>query len=298
MEMLGKLLMFRDIVELGTLSAAAKRWEISHSTMSRHLQSLEKELGVQLLRRTSRVMELTEEGRLVLGYSHRIGRDAEEMRQRLGTLQGSIRGELRINSLVHVGRYFVQPMLSSFLSLYPQVRVTLVLDDGPVKVIQDGFDLAVRVGLPAEASLTVRKLADNPVCLAASPGFVERFGQPSHPSELSRFLAVTYANFDRHIDTWAYLEDGEVRTIQVQSACRLSDGNAFWQAVLDGIGIGYLSAFAAEPEIRAGRLLKVLPRFSLPPYEPIYLIAPTTPYRSPKVEAFKQHLLSSQARAR
>lgn len=293
MNNLDKLLIFRDIVEMKSFSGAAKLWNLSHSTTSRHLKSLESYLGVQLLYRTSRTMTLTEEGQLVYDYSCQIGASLDELTERLSEQKGRVQGDLRINCLVHVGRYFAQPYLASFCDKYPQVRVSLVLDDGPVNLTQGLFDMAIRVGLPTEASLTVRKLADNPVCLAASPEFVERFGVPKQPEELSSFRTVTYSNFLGDIDTWTYKEGEEFRVIRVHPVCRFNEGNALLQGVLNGLGIGYLSAFAAEPEFASGRLVPILPKLKLPAYDPVYLIRPTQQFIPPKVEAFQQHLLQA-----
>ncbi|TNE49253.1 MAG: LysR family transcriptional regulator [Deltaproteobacteria bacterium] len=293
MEHVEKLLIFRDIVEQHSISGAARHWNMSHSTVSRHLKSLELYLNTQLLHRTSRTMELTEEGRIVYDASCQISNNLEDLKQRLLERRGVVQGELRINSLVHVGRYFVQPYLQSFCEMYPNVRISLVLDDGPVNMTQGKFDLAIRVGLPNEASLTVRKLADNPVCLAASPALVKRWGKPQKPSELSLFPTVAYSNFQGDIDTWSYVEGEEIRVIQVTPVCRVNEGNALLQAVLDGLGIGYLSTFAAQPEFATGKLVPILPNLQLPPYAPVYLVRPFTEYISPKVEAFKQHLIQA-----
>jgi len=228
---------------------------LSHSTVSKHVKSLEMSLGVTLLHRTSRVMTLSEEGRIVLEYSRRVGAEVRALSEHLEAMRGEVRGELRVNSLRHVGRHVVEPAMALFLKAHPSARVTLVLDDGPLNFSRDGFDLAVRVGLAAEARLMARKLSDNPVCLVASPDFLARVGVPAHPSELAHVPAVAYAAGDVEITTWTYEEASAVRSVEVVPACRVNDGNALLNAGRGGVGVGYVSRFAAREAMVRGALV-------------------------------------------
>lgn len=293
MDDVGKLVLFRDIVTHGSFTGAAAARGLTHSTVSKHLKSLEAELGVTLLRRSSRRMSLTDTGQMVLQYSAQIGDRVDELRRRLEQLRGEVRGELKVSALVHVGRHLVRPALRTFLAQYPDVRITLELDDGPLALQRDGFDLAVRVGLPAEGALTARKLADNPVCIAASPTLLERISPPSHPSELAHLPTVAYRVPGLEITTWSYIDMGEIRTVTVSPTLRVGDGNTLLDAVSDGLGIGYLSAFAARDAIDDGRLVPLLTDFELPAYAPVFILHPSVDFLAPRVEAFKQHLLAA-----
>ena len=290
MDNLGKLLLFRDIVDQGGFSRAAGHRSLSHSTVSKHMKSLEAELGVVLLQRTSRSMALTDEGRLVYDYSRRVGGDIGELLERLEESRGEVRGRLKISSLVHVGRHIVQPAITAYLAQYSRTRVDLTLDDGPLRFTRDGFDLAVRVGRDVEGSLSARKLVDNNVCLAASPSFVEKHGLPTSPSELPRFPAVAYASKAVEITVWTYVEEGVYKTVEVHPVYRVNEGNALLDAVRAGVGIGYLSTFAAREDLVAGTICRVLPELELPPYDPVYMIQARSEYRSPRLEAFRRHL--------
>ncbi|MEM9489448.1 MAG: LysR family transcriptional regulator [Myxococcota bacterium] len=290
MDDLGKLVLFRDVVEQQGFSRAASLRRLNHSTVSKHIKSLEATLGVTLLNRTSRSMSLTDEGRLAFDYSRRIGAHVDELKQRLEELSGDVRGELRVNSLVHVGRHVVQPAIASFLSEHTQARVWLTLDDGPLSFHRDGFDMAVRVGRAVTGSLTARKLLDNQVCLVASREFVERWGQPEHPSELRHFRTVGYDSGDIEISSWTYIDGDEFHSIEVTPVCWVNDGNGLLDAVRQGLGIGYLSRFAAHEDIASGRLIVILPHFELPPYAPIFTIQAPAEYTSPRLRAFRRHL--------
>ena len=170
MDDVGKLVLFRDVVELASFSEAARRRGLTHSTVSKHVRSLEAELGARLLHRTSRTMRLTEEGRLALEASRSVGRSLARLSQQLEDLRGEVRGDIRVQALVHLGQAVVEPAIARVLRRHPQVSVSLVLHDGPLHFHREGFDLAVRVGMDVEGTLTARRLMPNPVGLFASPG--------------------------------------------------------------------------------------------------------------------------------
>lgn len=287
MDDIGKLVLFRDVVELGGFTAAARKWQLSHSTVSKHVKTLERELQAQLLERTSRTMNLTAPGRVVYDHSRRIGSTFTDMVQRLDELRGQVSGELRIGSLVHIARHVLQPALETFLREYPQVRVSLVLQDGPLAFYRRDLDMALHVGLPTEGSLIARKLLENEVCLAAAPDLLERHGPLKHPSDLARYPTVAYHSAEVAITTWAYRDDGEERTVEVAPVLLTGDGNSLLDAVRGGIGVGYLSRFAAVRDFEEGRLVPVLPEFELPAYAPVYMLTAPSEFVSPKLEALK-----------
>lgn len=290
MDDLGKLLLFQDVVDAGGFSNAAARRGLSHSTVSKHLKSLEAELGVLLLNRTSRTMSLTQEGSIVLSYSRRVGASVRELRERLDEMRGEVLGELRVNSLVHLSPKLVQPAIRRYLEAFPRSNVQLVLDDGPLEFNRNGYDIAVRVGRNVEGSLTASKLIENNVCIVGAPSLLRRIDAPTHPSELPNLPTVGYQSRDFDITTWSYREKREIRTVQVHPICKANDGRALLDLVLSGLGIGYLSLFAAREHIERGELVQLLPTFVLPPFEPIYMIRATTQHVSPRLRTFARHL--------
>ena len=293
MDDIGKLVLFHDVVELGGFSAAARKWDLNHSTVSKHVKSLERELRVQLLERTSRTMRLTAPGQIVFEHSRRIGGTYDEMVQRLENARGQVSGELRIGSLIHVERHVLQPAIQRFLAEYPNVRITLLLQDEPLAFYRNELDLALHVGLPSEGTLIAKKLLKNDVCLAATPDLLERAGSLLHPDELATYPTVAYSSPEAEITTWAYREAGEERTVSVHPVLRTTDGNSLLEAVRNGLGVGYLSSFAAQADFDSGRLVRVLPEFELPSYAPVYLLSAPSEYASPRVEAFKQCLIET-----
>lgn len=293
MDDIGRLVLFQDVVELGGFTAAAAKWGLNHSTVSKHVKTLERELRVQLMERTSRTMRLTPHGQIVLEHSRRIGTTFEEMNQRLEESKGQVTGELRVGSLLHVGRHIVQPTISRFLAEHPHVQITLMLQDEPLAFYRNALDIALSVGLPTEGTLISRKLVDNEVCLAASPGLLEKAGPLSHPEQLAQFPTVAYASTADEIMTWSYREGKETRSVTVHPVLRTTDGNSLLDAVRSGIGVGYLSSFAARADLDSGRLVQVLPEFELPAYEPVYVLYAPTEFPSPRIEAFKECLFET-----
>lgn len=290
MDELGRLLLLRDVVDAGGFSHAATKRGVSHSTVSKHISALEQQLGVKLLNRTSRAMSLTEAGELVVACSRRVGESVDQLREQLDELRGEVVGELRVNSMLHVGRHLVQPAIERFVREFPRTNVQLVLDDGPLSFSRDGFDVAVRVGLHAEGSLTASKLMENEVCVVAARAFVERWGLCEHPTRLIDFPTIGYQTPEFDITVWSYIEDGEVRTIEVHPTCRVNNGNALLEFVASGLGIGYVSAFAARDGLRSGELVRLFPDIELPAFDSIFVLQSSGGYPSLKLKAFKRHL--------
>ncbi len=293
MDDLGKLLLFRDVVDAGGFSHAAARRGLSHSTVSKHVRSLETALGVQLLNRTSRTMSLTEAGAVVLASSRRVGASVDTLYEQLDALRGDVVGGLRVNSLVHLSRHIVQPAIETYLDAHPRARVELVVDDGPLQFTRDGFDLAVRVGRLAEGSLTASKLLDNDVCIAAAPQLLARIDAPHHPEDLARLPTVAYRSSQFDISTWTYVDAGSFRSVDVAPVCTVNDGNALLDLVLSGLGIGYLSAFPAAAHLRSGALVRVLPSYTFPRFDPVFMIHGSTEHPSLKLQTFKRHLMAA-----
>lgn len=290
MDDLGRLLLFRDVVDAGGFSHAANRRGLSHSTVSKHVRALEDALGVLLLNRTSRTMSLTEAGRVVLGHTRELGASVEALHAQLDELRGDVVGELRINSLVHLGRHLVQPAIERYTAEFPRSRVQLVLDDGPLQFNRDGFDLAVRVGRQVEGSLTATKLMDNDVCIVASPSFLERAGPLQHPRDLARTSTVAYRSRQFDITSWSYVEDGEYRSVEVTPICTVNDGNALLDLCLRGVGVCYLSRFAVQPHLDDRTLVRLFPELDLPSFDPVFLFRAPTDHPPRKIRAFTEHL--------
>ena len=290
MDHLDRLLLFRDIVELGNLTQAAAKWKVTHSTVSKHLKALEQSLDLRLLHRTSRALRLTEEGKLVYKYALQLSQTHEELMDALDSRREEVRGHIKITSFVHIGRYLAKELFQPFSQRYPDVKFTWMLQDATLDMIRDGFDLAIRVGRLKDSSLIMRKLCRHPVCLAASPSFIQRYGNPERPKDIEDIPTVTYASKVTEVENWPYLKEGQQQTIQVRPILRVNDGNALLEVVKSGMGIGYLSMFAAQPAFQKGTLVPILPKLQLPDFAPIFVCYPGKQHIPLRVKVFLQML--------
>ncbi|MEN0067541.1 MAG: LysR family transcriptional regulator [Myxococcota bacterium] len=290
MDRVDRLLLFRDVVEKGGFTQAARHRGVAHSTVSRALRELEESLGMPLMTRTTRAASLTEAGEVVLAAARDIGQRSAEMvhaLERLETLEG---GELRVHALTHVGHALVFAAVQRFSEAHPTVMVRLTLSDGPLHFHRDGLDVALTVGLPAAEQLVVRRLCDNDVRLVAAPSVVAKFGPASAPEDLLHWPVVAYQSEEVTLTRWPYVGPEGIRTVEVRPSLLVSDGVALLEAVRRGAGVGYLSWFSVIEDLRSGRLVEVLPHVELPTYQPVYVVRADLRLVSARVEAFERAL--------
>lgn len=291
MDHLGKIALFKDVVDCQSFSKAAIKRGLTHSTVSKHIKRLEELYDVRLLLRNSRTMSLTEPGRSVYNAAVEIQRALGNMESQLQEQSGLVVGELKVTCLFHLAPHLVQPAIDDFLKTHPQASVKLVLNDSPLAFSRDGFDAAIRVGLIAEGRLTARKIIDNEVILVAAPSLLEHHGSLSHPNDLAKYPTVTYVSGNISVDNWLFEEDGEIRSVRVYPRLTVNDGNALLAAARQACGVAYVTKFSAQTDLKRGDLVRVLPEFSLPNYAPVYLLTAPQEFPSPKVKAFKECLI-------
>lgn len=291
MAQIDRLLVFRDVVDAGGFAQAAQLRGTVHSTISRQVKELEESLGVLLMTRTTRNKQLTPAGEVVLRYARRIGGSYEEMLNELERQRELVGGELRVQSLVHVGAAIVMPAIDLFSEQFPDVEVSLRFDDGPIEFHKRALDIALTVGIPDVDQLVIKKLCENDVCIVASPELFARtearLGAPSSPADLLDWPIAAYKSADAFVDTWRYELGGELHTLQVKPHLTVNDGVSLLDAVRRGHGIGYLSRFSVRESLRAGELVEVLPEVRLPSYDPVYLVKANVALSSRRVEVFE-----------
>src|SRR3954468_5120300 len=181
---LNDTLVFVKVVELGSFTAAAKALQLPTTTVSRKVRDLETRLGAQLLHRTTRKLGLTEAGNVYFEHCQRIARELDQAESAVGELQGGPRGWLRVTTTHALGATWIAPLLGEFHDRHPQVRVELLLSNDHLDIIAGEIDVALRVGTLADSNLSARKLSVLRSAVYTTPGYIERFGEPSHPDEL------------------------------------------------------------------------------------------------------------------
>jgi DNA-binding transcriptional LysR family regulator len=281
---------FVAVVEAGSFTAAAQRLDVAKSAVSRRVSALEERLGVQLLQRTTRTLNPTESGRSFYAHGARILADLEEAESAIQQEHGDLRGTLRVALPLSFGvRHMCKP-IAAFSRRHPRIRFDLDLNDRRVDLIEEGMDLAIRIGHLPDSSLIARKLFDVHTVVCASPGYLSTHGQPASPDALSEHDCLVYSNLPDP-DTWRWEDDqGRRRSVEVNVVMRASNGDLLANAAAHGLGIVIQPTFLAAEAIRLGNLVPILENVTWP-VSPAYAVYPPTRHMSYRVRAFIDFLV-------
>jgi DNA-binding transcriptional LysR family regulator len=286
---LGNMEAFARVAETGSFSEAARRLGTSKSLVSRQLAALEAELGVRLLHRTTRSLTLSEEGRSYHAEVVRILAEIQDANLSVSRMQASPRGRLRVNAPMSFSFLHLAPAIPDFLRRYPDVDLDMTLNDRYVDLIEEGFDLAVRIGVLADSTLVARKLAPMRPMICASPAYLKERGVPNTPNDLRNHLCLCNST-NALVDEWR-LADGNGRPliVQIRGRLRANNGDTLRVAALQGMGLVYLPSFYVGGDLQAGTLVSVLSHF-MSQDAGIYAVYPHSRHLLPKVRAFVDFL--------
>jgi DNA-binding transcriptional LysR family regulator len=288
MDPLDGIAAFARVVDSGSFSAAARRLNLSKSAISAHVQRLEERLGVRLLNRTTRRLSVTEAGAAYYRHCARILAEAEAAEQAASALQREPRGTLRISAPDSFGWMHVAPTIPAFLKRYPDLAVDIKSSPAYVNLVDEGLDLAIRIGILEDSALVVRKLAPSRVIFCAAPAYLEQRGMPRVPDDLASHNCLC-ADLPAWGDEWRLVgKRGEVR-VPVSGSVRSNNAEMLRAATLDGIGIAALPIWAVAEQLRRGMLQRVLTAWEVP-VSTIYAVYPGNRLMSMKVRAFVDHL--------
>ena len=281
---------FVAVVEAGSFTAAADRLNTAKSAVSRRVSALEERLGVQLLRRTTRVLNLTDTGQSFYEHSARILADLDEAEAAVLQEHGELRGTLRVALPLSFGvRHMCKP-IAAFCKRHPGLKFDLDLNDRRIDLVEEGIDVAVRIAHLKDSSLIARKLFDATTVVAASPHYLHSHGTPQSPEELRDHDCLVYSNLpDPERCSWTD-ERGKQHTVDVRAAMRASSGDFLTNAAAHGLGIVIQPAFLASEAIRRGNLVPIL-RDVKWPTSPAYAVYPPTRHLSYRVRAFIDFLV-------
>lgn len=250
---------FVQVVDSGSFSGAAKRLGVSPAVVTGHVQALEKRLGVQLLNRTTRKVNLTDVGRGFYDRASRILGEVDEAESMASAQQSTPRGTLRLNISVSLAR-LVTPLIGDYVALYPEVSFELVMTDRMVDMVEEGFDLALRNGPLPDSTLRRRRLGVGRMVLCAAPAYLARAGKPGRPDDLARHNCLVYIN--AHLEgRWHFTGlDGE-HDVDIGGNLRTNSIEGLRAAVLAGLGVCLLPAVNVAEDLAAGRLVRLLPDY-------------------------------------
>ncbi|MGY3450078.1 LysR family transcriptional regulator [Bradyrhizobium sp. USDA 4353] len=260
MDRFDSLTAFVGVVDAGGFSAAARRLNMSTTMVSNHVQALEERLGARLLNRTTRRVSLTEIGRAYYERSTQILADLAQADDLASAQHTSPRGTLRVHSATHIIP-FVAPVAAQFLSTYPDVKVELMMGETNVDLIEEGFDIAVRMTTLPDSSLIVRNLATWRHVLCCSPAYLEKHGALSSLAELGSRNCCRHINYP-YGSEWRFVDrEGRPASARIAGSLITNSGEALRRAALDGVGVVMAAGFLVSDDLEAGRLVRLLPDY-------------------------------------
>jgi DNA-binding transcriptional LysR family regulator len=260
MDRLTSLTAFVRVVDAGGFSAAGRKLNMSTTMVSNHVQALEDRLGARLLNRTTRKVSLTEIGKAYYDRCIQILADIEQADDIAGALQSTPRGTLRIYTNTHLVQ-FLSPVVAEFLAAYPDVKVDLVIGERNVDLIDENFDLAVRMTPAPDSSLIVRSLATWRHVLCCSHGYVEKHGKPEQLADLAERNCIRHVNYP-YGDEWRFVDrKGAPATVRVSGNLISNSGDTLRLATLAGVGVWLAAGFLVRDHLESGELVRLLPEY-------------------------------------
>ncbi|HEY2338341.1 MAG TPA: LysR family transcriptional regulator [Burkholderiales bacterium] len=281
---------FSQVVEQGGFSKAAEQLGLSATATSRHIAELEAHLQTRLLNRTTRRVSLTESGRAFYERCVQVLADLEEAEQEASRAAVVPRGTIKLTAPVNFGVRHLASAIADFLAEHGEVRFDVSLSDRIVDLVEEGFDLGIRVGTAGAEHLVARKLGETRVVPCASPEYLARRGAPQNPEDLQRHDCFTY-EYVTPKNVWRFRDPaGGERAVRVGGRLHSNNGDLLAEAAVRGAGIVLEPAFIVGPEVRAGRLVPLLQDY-VPAPAPIYAVYPSRKHLSAKVRRFVDFLV-------
>jgi DNA-binding transcriptional LysR family regulator len=274
---------FAHVVDAGSLSGAARRLNLSRSTVSKQIAQLENRLGARLVQRTTRRLSLTEVGVEYYARCTRIVHEVEDAEQSVGHLHATPRGLLRVNAPMSFGQRHIAPVIAEFLRCHPNVQLELTLDDQVVNMVESGFDVSIRVARLADSALIARRLAPNRVVVCGSPAYFAAHQRPRTPRDLGQHNCLHYTLLASR-NAWRFAGPRGERLVEVSGSLRANNGDVLQMAARDGVGLVQLPTFIVGPDLANGVLETVLDAFA-DDSTSIWALYPSARHLSPKARA-------------
>lgn len=290
MDRIGDLSLFLRVLDLGSISAAARSLDLSVAVASQRLKRLERELGVRLLHRTTRQLHATPEGVALAEQGRALVEDLEALTGGLRQSATEVSGTLRVTLPASFGRQYISPLLPEFLALHPRVKLSVNLNDQMLDLVGSGFDLGIRVGALGDSGLVARQLAVNRRVLCAAPDYLRRHGTPRTPADLAKHDCLLLVGSQGRQDSWRFTDRKGHEIVQrVQGRFESNQGELLRDAVVAGLGIALHSVWHVHEQLRDGRLQVLLPNYPIATTG-IHAVMPQRRLVPPRVRAFVDFL--------
>lgn len=276
------LKLFIELAKTSNFSRAGRELGLSPAVTSAHINKLETSLGVRLLHRTTRSVTLTEDGQNFLPHAEDVLASIEAAGASVGAGQASVSGRLRVTAPASFGRMHLMPALKDFLDRYPDLSIDFRFSDTIVDLVEGGFDIAIRNAPLKDSTLIARKLASDKRIICASPEYLDLYGAPKHPRELTGHQCLNLYG----LETWPFYDNNETLRIKTSGRARFDNGEALRIACVDGLGIAIASPWSVYKELKQGQLQEILADFPMALDPAIWAVYPSSRQLAPKVRAF------------
>lgn len=280
---------FTTVVEAGSFVRAAELLALSKTAVSRLVADLEARLGTRLLHRTTRKLSLTPEGEVFLERCRRLLQDLEEAEAELSAHAGEAVGQLRINVPVTFGLLHLAPLWPAFMAMHPKVALDVTLADRVVDLVDEGYDLAVRIARLQTSSLVSRQLTSTRLVLCASPEYLRRHGVPEHPADIAKHAVISYTLLSTG-DQWEFDGPHGAVSVKVSPRMRTNSGDTCCAAALQHQGIVLQPTFLVSPHLASGALVEILPQYRAVELG-VYAVYPSRKHLTPKVRVLIDFLV-------
>lgn len=295
MNIADRILLFSKVVATGSFSQAAERVGLTNSVVSKHIAQLEQHLGVQLLYRTTRKLQLTEAGQLLYRHAPDVEQSIENAINAVTEMSSEPKGSLCLSVPTISGEYLITELVAEFCQIYPKVKVELRLEDRLVDLIGEGVDVAIRTATLPDSTLIARLLVQSKWVVSASPGYLRKRGTPLEPAELSQHNCLTYTYMEAGTHDWSFRKDDHNYNMKVSGSISSNNQKALRNAALKGHGIIYTPRLLVHEDLQAGRLTELLNDYSSKQL-PIYAVYPYTKYLSEKTRLLIDYIAEGYAR--
>lgn len=277
---------FVNVAETDSFTQAAKKLNISTAQVSRQVNGLEQRLNIKLFYRTTRKVSLTEEGQVFYQHCRGVldGLDAAE--RAITNLQLKPQGKIKLTAPITYGEQQVLPLVNNFMMQYKDIEITAYLSNQQVDLVNEGFDLAIRLGKLSDSTMMAKKLADRTNYVCASPAYLDKFGIPHSLSELDKHSCLLGTR-----DYWHFNDAGKEKNIRVSGKLRCNSGFGLVDAALKGLGIVQLPDYYIKEHLSNGSLITLLDNYKVPD-EGIWAIYPQNRHLSPKIRLLVDYLLA------
>ncbi|SCA57425.1 Uncharacterized HTH-type transcriptional regulator YafC [Candidatus Terasakiella magnetica] len=286
-----QMYIFAQAVKDGSFSAAARHLHLTPSAISKQISALEDRLGVRLLNRTTRKLNLTEAGARYLDHCQRILSEIENAESEVGGMRDAPKGTLRVNAPVVMGARRIAPLLVEFRERYPEINVEMNLTDTRVDLMDTNDDVALRIGEELyDSTMIARKICKLRRIVYTSPLYIEKYGEPQAPQELLDHNCITY-NEPAYLNDWPFINCPGQKIYKVKGSFVSNNGEAHHYAALQGLGIARLATLLAGEKLKNGELVEILRDFEPPSRVFFWALYPQNRYVTPKLRVFIDYLL-------